>query len=125
MFSVPGLLSTALGALHLLIGLLSLAVPVWTAINVFGLAPARTVPIATRVGGARDAVLGGWLLLSSSPGEQKRLLTALALVDILDTISAIVCFAEGNLPAEIVRAATLTSGSLAALALVAWRLRCA
>ena len=41
--SLPYTLSSALGVAHLTIGVLSLAVPVWTAINVFGLSPGQPV----------------------------------------------------------------------------------
>ncbi|OBT40387.1 hypothetical protein VE00_10084 [Pseudogymnoascus sp. WSF 3629] len=75
--------------------------------------------MATRVGGSRDALLGGWLLLSPNSGERNRLLAALAFADTLDTLSAIVCFAEGNLPLETAKAAAIVSGSLATLELLA------
>lgn len=115
-------LSTTLGAAHLTIGLLSLAIPVWTAVNIFGLAPGRSVPIATRVGGSRDALLGGWLLFFSNASERRRLSAILAAINVIDSISAIVCFSEGNLPLCAMKGAAVASGCLAALAVLAWRL---
>ncbi|KAJ6009045.1 hypothetical protein N7522_004061 [Penicillium canescens] len=122
MSSLSNLLSSALGAAHLSIGILSLAAPVWTAINIFRLAPGRPVPIATRIGGSRDVFLGAWLLFFCAPGERKRLAATLGLINATDIISAIACYWEGSMSFFMMKNVATASTIMSLIGILAWRL---
>ncbi|KAB8233941.1 hypothetical protein ETB97_003267 [Aspergillus alliaceus] len=118
--SVSHLLSSALGAAHLVIGILSLGAPIWTTVTLYGVTPEKPVAMATRIGGSRDTLLGGWLLFFCDGDEQRRLSVLLSLINATDAVSAIICCSEGNMPLPIMKSTRAASVLLVALGTLAW-----
>lgn len=112
------LLCTKLLALYqLTLGLSSVLCPRWTAINIFNLSPARVNPIATRIGGSRDLVLGIALLLNMHDIRVRKLLTrCAALINVVDAGSMAATYYEGSLEQDTAFAGGLASAIVAMVA---------
>lgn len=91
--------SKTLAISHMVVGVASLVGPLATA-DLFGIAPARSTSLITRLFGSRDLVLGWSILYTArdvTAGGQKLALMAANAINAIDVLSSIVDYYQGTI----------------------------